>query len=90
MKRWEFIGLLGCAAAGLSRPKVAKQPTKQPNFNFVIGGIDAADMAGPDPGFAPVRAFVQELHDLGWIDGRTVAIERCTLEGNPKRAYHIR
>src|SRR5262245_17799664 len=54
-----------------------------------MGGIDVAEMAGPDPGFPPVRAFVHELRDLGWIEGRTVAIERRTVEGNPKRAPTI-
>jgi putative tryptophan/tyrosine transport system substrate-binding protein len=89
MRRREFIGLLGCAAAGVSRHTVAQQPTKQPIVAFVMGGIDAAEMAGPDPGFPPARAFVHELRDLGWIEGRTVAIERRTLEGNPKRAPNI-
>ena len=94
--RREFITLFGGTAVayafgarGVLQPTVAHQPTKQPIVAFVMGGIDAAEMAGPDPGFPPVRAFVHELHDLGWIEGRTVAIERRTLEGNPKRASTI-
>src|SRR6476620_1412002 len=43
-------------------------------------------MAGPEPAFPPLRAFVHELRDLGWIEGRTITIERRTLEGNPQHA----
>jgi putative ABC transport system substrate-binding protein len=45
-----------------------------------------AEIVGPDPVSGPARAFVHELRDLGWIEGRTVVIDRRTLEGEPQRA----
>jgi putative ABC transport system substrate-binding protein len=46
-------------------------------------------MAGPDPAISFVRAFVHGLRDYGWIDGRTVIIERRSAEGAPERAAAI-
>jgi putative tryptophan/tyrosine transport system substrate-binding protein len=34
-------------------------------------------------------AFVQRLHDLGWVEGRTVAIEYRWAEGRSERATEI-
>jgi putative ABC transport system substrate-binding protein len=40
--------------------------------------------------FAPrVAAFVQRLRELGWIEGRTVAIEYRWAEGRNERAAEI-
>jgi hypothetical protein len=45
--------------------------------------------AGPITQRAWVDAFVQRLRELGWIEGRTVAIEYRWGEGRPEvRADH--
>jgi putative tryptophan/tyrosine transport system substrate-binding protein len=36
-----------------------------------------------------VAAFAQRLHELGWVDGRTVAIKFRWAEGRPERAADI-
>jgi putative ABC transport system substrate-binding protein len=36
-----------------------------------------------------VDAFVKRLHELGWIEGRTVAIESRWAEGRPERVAEI-
>ena len=46
-------------------------------------------MAGVDPLGVNMRAFERESRDLGWIDGRTVVIERQSTEGQPQRATDI-
>ena len=84
MNRREFVGLLGCVVVG-SLPGVAQSPNR-PGVALMFTGAAVSEMAGPDPAFAPVRAFVHELRDLGWREGSTIAIERLTLEGNPQRA----
>ena len=80
MKRREFIGLVGGAAAW---PVAASaQPAgKLPTIGFL----------GADPaGFAPwTAAFVARLRELGWIDGRTVAIEYRRSEGRTERYAEI-
>jgi putative ABC transport system substrate-binding protein len=75
MKRREFITLLGGAAAW---PRVARaQPTpRRPVVAFVHAVIPPAEMAGSNPISPLARAFVHGLHDLGWIEGKTVVIER--------------
>jgi len=69
MMRRDFLTLLGGAAAW---PLVARaqQPAKLPTIGFLAAG------AGSDPVWKDwTAAFVQRLGELGWIEGRTVAIE---------------
>jgi putative tryptophan/tyrosine transport system substrate-binding protein len=88
MRRRAFIGLLICGGAGASLPAAA-QPLKKPFVALVFTGVSDAEIAGPDPTFAPAQAFVHELRELGWVDGETVLIERRTLAGDPKRASSL-
>jgi putative ABC transport system substrate-binding protein len=46
-------------------------------------------MAGLDPISPLARGFVHGLRDSGWIDERTVVIERRSAEGQPERAAAI-
>src|SRR5258706_15178550 len=66
MKRRDFISLLGGAAAAW--PLAARAQAKLPTIGFLIAGTPASHGAW----FA---ALVQRLRELGWIEGRTVAIE---------------
>jgi putative ABC transport system substrate-binding protein len=84
MSRREFIALLGGTAACASLPAVAQAFRK--TVALVLTSVSAAEIAGPDPSFAPARAFVHELRDLGWVDGNTISIERLSLEGNSESA----
>ena len=73
MKRREFITLLGGAAAGWPLAARAQQRTpKVPR----IGVIDNAAIWDP---------FRQGLRDLGYIEGRNIAIEYRSAEGRPER-----
>jgi putative ABC transport system substrate-binding protein len=76
MRRRTFITLLGGAAAW---PLAAgAQPGKTPTVGFLGASTPAA--AGQW-----VAAFAQRLRDLGWIEGRTVAIEYRWAEGRNGR-----
>jgi putative tryptophan/tyrosine transport system substrate-binding protein len=80
MRRREFITLLGGTAAW---PLVAhgQQSGKLPTIGF--NGSDAA-------GWRPwTAAFVQRLSELGWVEGRTIAIEYRWNEGQPDRTAEI-
>jgi len=71
MKRREFIGLLGGAAAAWPLAARAQQPvSKMPR----IGIIDPTAQWDP---------FLQGLRDLGYIEGRNIAIEYRSAEGRP-------
>lgn len=82
LKRREFITLVGAAAA--SGPLVAGAQTagKLPTIGLLIPGTRAVH----GPWFA---ALVQRLHELGWIDGRTVTIEYRWAEGHSDRYDEI-
>jgi putative ABC transport system substrate-binding protein len=80
MRRRDFISLIGGTAAAWPLAAQAQQ-TRLPIIGFV--GTDAA-------AWSPwTTAFVQRLHELGWTEGRTVAIEYRWNEGQPERIAEI-
>src|SRR5262249_4650839 len=81
MKRREFITLLGCASAWPLAAR-AQQAEKLPSIGF-LGATTA--LAGGQWAVA----FVQRLHELGWIENRTVTIERRWAEGRDERFAEI-
>ena len=82
MKRRHFITLLGGAAAAWPLAARAQQAGKLPT----IGYLSVASTATTPEWRA---AFVQRLHELGWIEGRTVAIEFRYAEGRRERFSEI-
>jgi putative tryptophan/tyrosine transport system substrate-binding protein len=81
MKRREFITLVGSAAACWPLTARAQQAGKLPTIGFL--GADAA-------AFSPwTAAFVTRMRELGWIEGRTIAIEYRWSEGRPERYAEI-
>jgi putative ABC transport system substrate-binding protein len=74
IRRREFITLLGGAAAAWPVTARAQQPAKLPTIGFMGASAPAAASQR-------VAAFVQRLRELGWIEGRTVAIEYRWGEG---------
>ena len=77
MRRREFIWLLGGSAAWPLAAR-AQQPAKLPTIGYL--GTAAASAWAPW-----TAAFVQRLHELGWIDGRTVAIQYRWADGRAER-----
>jgi len=83
MKRREFIMLLGGAAAGWPLAvRAQQQPGKLPTIGYSGGGTPLTESQR-------VAAFVQRLRELGWTEGRTVAIEYRWAEGHNERAAEI-
>jgi putative ABC transport system substrate-binding protein len=70
VRRREFITLIGGAAAVWPLPVWAQQPGKLPKIGFLGSGSASASSWSP-----LTAAFVQRLNELGWVEGRTVAIE---------------
>ena len=81
MIRREFITLLGGAAAW-PRSAGGQPSPKLPTIGFL--GPATASVAARWTG-----ALVQRLHELGWIEGRTVAIEYRWVQGSSERAVEI-
>src|SRR5262249_1189596 len=83
IRRRDFIKLLGGAATLWPIAARAQQPAgKLP----IIGFLGAAT---PSARSQWVAAFVQRLHELGWIEGRTAAIEYRWAEGRSERFAEI-
>jgi ABC-type uncharacterized transport system substrate-binding protein len=80
VKRREFISLLGGAVAAWPLAARAQQPGKLPTIGFLGGATWESQWVAP---------FVQRLHELGWSEGRTVAIEYRWTEGRNERAAEI-
>ena len=82
MRRRDFITLLGGAVAGWPLAARAQRGGKLPTI-----GLLSASSADTVP--ENRAAFVRRLQELGWIEGRTVAIEYRYAEGRPERISEI-
>jgi putative tryptophan/tyrosine transport system substrate-binding protein len=80
MKRREFMALLGGAAAW---PLAARaQQAKRPIVGFLGDSTPLAEKER-------AAAFAGRLHDLGWIEGRTIAIEYRWADARSDRLAEI-
>ena len=81
MRRRDFITLFGVATAWPLAAR-AQQAGKMPT----IGLLGATTLLVESQ---RVAAFVQRLRELGWIEGRTVAIEVRWADGRTERFVEI-
>src|ERR1700704_1689076 len=81
MKRREFIPLLGSSAVAWPLAARAQQAGKVYRVGFL--------WEGPDVSPNDLEAFRQGLRDLGYVEGRTIAIEYRWAEGKPERMREL-
>jgi putative ABC transport system substrate-binding protein len=74
VNRRKFITLLGGVAAGWPAIVRAQPAGKLPTIGFLGGGVPTGQRTW-------VEAFVRRLRELGWTEGRTIAIEYRWAEG---------
>jgi ABC-type uncharacterized transport system substrate-binding protein len=82
MRRRNFIALLGGAAAWPLAASAEQTAQKLPTIGFLGESTPVAQSER-------TAAFVQRLRELGWIEGRTVAIEYRWAEGRSERFAEI-
>jgi putative tryptophan/tyrosine transport system substrate-binding protein len=82
MQRREFITLIGGTAVAWPIAAHAQQPAKLPTIGFLGTGSQSTWGSW-------IGAFVVRLRELGWIEGRTVAIEYRWAEGRGERFAEI-
>jgi putative tryptophan/tyrosine transport system substrate-binding protein len=80
--RRKFLATLGGAAAAWPLGARAQQPGKLPTIGYLGSGTPLTDSQW-------LAAFEQRMRELGWIDGRNVAIEVRWAEGHSERFAEI-
>src|ERR1700686_4042275 len=81
MRRRELITLLGGMAAGWPLAARAQLADMVPTLGFLGADVSA---------FGPwTAAFVARLGELGWIEGKTIAIEYRWSQGRSERYAEI-
>jgi putative ABC transport system substrate-binding protein len=82
VKRRDFITLIGGATCAWPLAAHAQQAGKLPTIGFLGQNTRSA-------GSEWAAAFVQRLRELGWTDGRTIAIEYRWGEGREERFAEV-
>jgi putative tryptophan/tyrosine transport system substrate-binding protein len=82
MRRRAFISLLGGATVAWPLAARAQRAGKLPTIGFF--GPNTASAWRPW-----TAAFVQRLHELGWIEGRSLAIEYRWADARTERFAEI-
>jgi hypothetical protein len=82
MRRREFIALVGRTTVAWPLAVRAQQSAGLPTIGFLGAATPVAWKEW-------VAAFVQRLHELNWIEGRTVTIKYRWAEGREQRYAEI-
>ena len=85
MERRRFIEAIagGLLAAPLAAE--SQQVKKRPRIAFIFANTPEAELAPPNPTNRAARAFLEGMHQFGWIDGQNITIEWRTVAGHPER-----
>jgi putative ABC transport system substrate-binding protein len=85
VKRRTFITLLGGAAAAWPLTARAQQQDRPRQVAILFGGFSESD---PEPR-ARIKAFKEQLQELGWTDGGNIRVQARMGRGRPDqvRAY---
>jgi len=82
MNRRAFITLLGGAAVARPLAASAQQPAKLPTIGYLGASTRSFESLR-------IAAFVERLRELGWIEGRTIAVDYRWTEGRDERYAEI-
>src|SRR6202163_1419720 len=82
MRRRQFITLLSSAAAAWPVASHAQQPRRLPTIGYLGASTYSTDRDR-------VAALAQRLRELGWTEGRTIAVEYRWAEGRNERYAEI-
>jgi ABC-type uncharacterized transport system substrate-binding protein len=82
IERRKFLATFGGAAAAWPLAARGEQPAKLPTVGFLGGNAASAQSQ-------LTAAFTQRLHELGWIEGRTIAIQYRWAGGRSDRSAEI-
>jgi putative ABC transport system substrate-binding protein len=84
MRRREFLGVLGSAAAAWPLTVRAQQPNRMRRLG-VLSNIGESDPEAQ----SMVSALHQALRELGWVDARNIEIDHRWAASNPARVAEL-
>ena len=87
--RREVVVTIGLSAVAAPLLVQAQQPGKMYRVGLVFTTAPLSEMAGPNPVHPAVRAFLQRLGTLGYVEGRNLVFERRSAEGKVERFRDI-
>ena len=79
--------IAACAAAPLFAG--AQPAARIPRVALIQPNVSLTDMDGLKPADGLTQGFVQRLRQLGYVEGRSISIERRSAEGQPERLPRI-
>jgi putative tryptophan/tyrosine transport system substrate-binding protein len=82
MRRREFIGMIGGAAAALPLAARGQQQARSPVIGFLVAGTPASHGAW-------IAEYEKRLSELGWTEGRNLTIEYRWAAGSNERSVEI-
>src|SRR5436190_14168731 len=88
MKRREFIALVGGAAAWPLAAR-AQQTGRVYRVSLIFTTAPVSEMVGPDPAHPLIKAFLQRLRALGYVEGQNLIWEPRSAEGRFERFGEI-
>ena len=84
--RRAFATMLASSLLTAPRQSRAQSARKtSPRIAFIFSNTAQADLDGPRPASPYLRAFLEQLRELGWIDGQNITVERRTADGRLER-----
>jgi putative ABC transport system substrate-binding protein len=87
--RRRFLLTSGACAMILPLAAEAQAADKVPRIGVVFSRSPLVTMLGPEPSNPGMRAFLQGLSELGYVEGQNILIERRALEGRLDRVPDV-
>ncbi len=89
MNRRTFLTVLSGSLLAAPLATEAQPAGKMYRIAFIFLFSPVSEMAGPNPISPTARAFLHDLCDLGYVEGRNLILERRSLEGRLERASEV-
>ena len=67
----------------------AQQPGKMPRIAVVYSSSPVTMLLGSEPSHPTMRAFLQKLRELGYVEGQNIVVDRRSAEGRYERFPEI-
>jgi putative ABC transport system substrate-binding protein len=89
VRRRDFIVTFGGAALANVLPAHAQQAERVYRVGWVASTSPVTELIGPNPTHPYAKAFLQAMRELGYVDGKNLAIEWRSAEGKFDRLPDI-